>query len=554
MGCACSSSSKDDPADEESGKAAPVAPVRKPSSKEGTGAGSGSHQERETLLGEDSESAGRGKAPETPGASGGPPRKKKAAPPKHSAASFKRKKRKKAREFERRKAHEAEQKKIAFDVQARRRQLLRQASQDERDKKLLLKQAGNVASVGDALAKFKAMGVRVPLPASQSRRNLMWSPSIRRDSETPLSLRESLEAATDASDRATKRRRSLWRRGKNLALLEHESQVAQRLKEQRERTGKQGLWTEDELDDIWDVLEPAGMRDRVAGSTPVDYLAPAWRRLKQASPEIFAQRAAGPPRCKVGATSVAAAAPRQATVAALDHGAGVGAVTSSTRALATPGAAAEAAAEASESDVGGLSDTASDEEAASVGASLTAALVFLGALEQSSASPITHYAEPQSSRQEAECELAQSSSAEAQPVAVAGAQPAAEPTAEPRMLTVTITKGGAGFGLGLDAQNVVTELKPGTPARGLVQVGDRVISLNGVAVSADHPVNSVAVSLANGASGTFLLRRDAAPADPAGRSPTPQPQATRRARPVCSGLVGRGVVGGGKRERGRLQV
>ena len=35
-------------------------------------------------------------------------------------------------------------------------------------------------------------------------------------------------------------------------------------------------------------------------------------------------------------------------------------------------------------------------------------------------------------------------------MAVAGAQPAAEQTAEPRMLTVTITKGGAGFGLGLE--------------------------------------------------------------------------------------------------------
>ena len=291
---------------------------------------------------------------------------------------------------------------------------------------------------------------------------------------TPLSLRESMELAPEGSaERAKKRRRSLWRKGKNLALLEHDSKLAQSLREQRERTGKQALWTEDELDDIWDVLDPVGMRDKIADSKPAVYLAPAWRRLKEASPEIFAQRGPGPARCKVadGPSKPVLAASSEAA-AVRDHGAGVGAVTSSTRTVASRAAAlSEAAARAAEGEVGALSDTpSSDEEetghghrptsARSVGASLAAALSLLRTIEESSAE-----ARPP------------------QPAAAVGAHPAGAATEAERHVTVTLTKGPAGFGLGLDAHNVVTELKPGTPARGLIRRGDRVLSLNGIRVS-----------------------------------------------------------------------
>ena len=95
----------------------------------------------------------------------------------------------------------------------------------------------------------------------------------------------------------------------------------------------------------------------------------------------------------------------------------------------------------------------------------------------------------------------------------------------PQPFTVALTKGPLGLGLTLDAQNVVTALKPGTEAAscGAIQPGDRVLSLNGVAVSADHPVKSVAIDIADGERGTFVLLRGALPAGPAAATPQMPP-------------------------------
>ena len=73
-----------------------------------------------------------------------------------------------------------------------------------------------------------------------------------------------------------------------------------------------------------------------------------------------------------------------------------------------------------------------------------------------------------------------------------------------------------GFGIVLDGDNVVTRLKEGSEAAttGQIAVGDRVLAVNGIAVSRDYPVKSVAIDLPDGAAATFSLERGAARAAP----------------------------------------
>ena len=54
---------------------------------------------------------------------------------------------------------------------------------------------------------------------------------------------------------------------------------------------------------------------------------------------------------------------------------------------------------------------------------------------------------------------------------------------------------------------------------GQIAVGDRVLAVNGIAVSRDYPVKSVAIDLPDGAAATFSLERGAVPRRPS-RSPT----------------------------------
>lgn len=106
--------------------------------------------------------------------------------------------------------------------------------------------------------------------------------------------------------------------------------------------------------------------------------------------------------------------------------------------------------------------------------------------------------------------------------AVAGAA-VSMPTASfvPTPFTVVLTKGSSGLGLSLDAHNVVTVVKPGSEAEriGTIQPGDLVLSLNGIAVSDDHPVKTIAIDMPEGAAGTFVLLRRGAAA-PVATAPT----------------------------------
>jgi len=84
----------------------------------------------------------------------------------------------------------------------------------------------------------------------------------------------------------------------------------------------------------------------------------------------------------------------------------------------------------------------------------------------------------------------------------------------PTPFTVVLSKASTGFGLTLDAHNVVTGVKPGTEAEriGAIQVGDLVLALNGQGVTDDHPVKTIAIDMPEGAAGTFvILRRNLAP-------------------------------------------
>tara|TARA_B110001452_G_scaffold87996_1_gene71979 strand:- start:12 stop:626 length:615 start_codon:yes stop_codon:yes gene_type:complete len=57
--------------------------------------------------------------------------------------------------------------------------------------------------------------------------------------------------------------------------------------------------------------------------------------------------------------------------------------------------------------------------------------------------------------------------------------------AETEALTLTLTGCGSGCGVGLDGDNCVDMLKPGMPAAEVLQMGDRVVSWNGVAMMED---------------------------------------------------------------------
>lgn len=79
------------------------------------------------------------------------------------------------------------------------------------------------------------------------------------------------------------------------------------------------------------------------------------------------------------------------------------------------------------------------------------------------------------------------------------------------VFTVTLAKGVAGFGMDLTSDNVVRAILPASEAAdcGLIQPGDRVMHINGNAVSVDKPVKSFAIDLPNGAAATFSLVRNA---------------------------------------------
>tara|TARA_B110001452_G_scaffold248925_1_gene236054 strand:+ start:108 stop:896 length:789 start_codon:yes stop_codon:yes gene_type:complete len=57
--------------------------------------------------------------------------------------------------------------------------------------------------------------------------------------------------------------------------------------------------------------------------------------------------------------------------------------------------------------------------------------------------------------------------------------------AETEALTLTLTGCGSGIGVGLDGDNCVDMLKPGMPAAKVLQMGDRVVSWNGIAMMED---------------------------------------------------------------------
>ena len=81
------------------------------------------------------------------------------------------------------------------------------------------------------------------------------------------------------------------------------------------------------------------------------------------------------------------------------------------------------------------------------------------------------------------------------------------------------TKGAMGFGIVLDGDNVVTRLKEESGGGEQIAVGDRVLAVNGIAVSRDYPVKSVAIDLPDGAAATLPRARRV--------SPAPVPFATR---------------------------
>ena len=86
---------------------------------------------------------------------------------------------------------------------------------------------------------------------------------------------------------------------------------------------------------------------------------------------------------------------------------------------------------------------------------------------------------------------------------------------------VALLKSPAGFGMQLDGDNVIVSIKPDSAASqsGALAVGDRVVALNGVEVSRERPVKSVAIDLANGETATFSVVRGRA----SGYQPPPQP-------------------------------
>ena len=98
--------------------------------------------------------------------------------------------------------------------------------------------------------------------------------------------------------------------------------------------------------------------------------------------------------------------------------------------------------------------------------------------------------------------------------ALYGLQPAQPAATQP--LAATLMKHPWGFGIVLDGDNVVTRLKEGSEAAttGQIAVGDRVLAVNGIAVSRDYPVKSVAIDLPDGAAATFSLERGAVPTAP----------------------------------------
>ncbi|KAL1503970.1 hypothetical protein AB1Y20_010386 [Prymnesium parvum] len=96
------------------------------------------------------------------------------------------------------------------------------------------------------------------------------------------------------------------------------------------------------------------------------------------------------------------------------------------------------------------------------------------------------------------------------------AQPLSQPMSVPQPYSVTLTKSAAGLGLTLDANNVVTTVKPHTEAAasGMIEPGDMCLSLNGTPVSSSLPVKSVAIDIPEGAPATFVFLRGLHPAAP----------------------------------------
>jgi len=97
-----------------------------------------------------------------------------------------------------------------------------------------------------------------------------------------------------------------------------------------------------------------------------------------------------------------------------------------------------------------------------------------------------------------------------------GALPgSAASAATPLVFNVALVKGAHGFGMTLDPENVVQLVKPDSEAErsGMIQEGDRVLALNGTAVSYELPVKSVAIDLDDGAIANFSLMRIAPPAE-----------------------------------------
>jgi len=95
----------------------------------------------------------------------------------------------------------------------------------------------------------------------------------------------------------------------------------------------------------------------------------------------------------------------------------------------------------------------------------------------------------------------------ADPYPSAGPLTAAATGPAPPPIEVKLTKRSPdGFGLSMDAENVVTAVKT-ADANSKVAVGDRIIAFNGTSVNAEHPVRKFAIHEDEGATATFTLLR-----------------------------------------------
>ena len=117
----------------------------------------------------------------------------------------------------------------------------------------------------------------------------------------------------------------------------------------------------------------------------------------------------------------------------------------------------------------------------------------------------------------------------AQPPAAPPAAPAASPVVAP--YTVLLTKRHPdGFGLSLDASNVVSAVKS-DEARAVVAVGDRVLAFNTQPVSDAQPAKTFAIDCNEGDTATFVMLRGTS-------SPPPAPPS------ACAGPSAAAVGGG----------